>query len=535
MEIVKKVLVVDDKPENIIALEVILKDLDIQIVSATSGNEALAKTIEHDFALALIDVQMPEMDGYETVKLMRQVEKTKFLPVIFLSAIYSEDHYLIQGIEAGAVDFMTKPFKVPVLLGKVKVFLKLYEQKKLLENEIEQRKQTETYLRETKQKLLEAKIKAEESDKLKTAFLANMSHEIRTPLTSIVGFAGLLSEKELPPSKKEEFAGYIYKSSEGLINLINDILDVAKIEAGQLAINKEPVDVNEVMKELYATFQAKLEKVNKSHIAVRLSLPQGHVKLLTTDESRLKQVIINLLGNAAKFTLQGSIEFGYEIKDKNFRFFVSDTGIGIPEDKYNLIFDRFQKLQNNKVSNTSGTGLGLSIVKKIIELLDGHIWVDSRVNQGTTFTFTLPDVEFSPKTVTDQEPSPEISSEMPDWSSKHILIVEDEYPTFVLLESLLNPTGIHIKWAKNGKEAVETYLDDNKIDAVLMDIRMPVMTGLEAYAELRKMNRKLPIIAQTAYAMAEEKEQFQEIGFNGYLPKPIVKKELLNLLNSIFK
>lgn len=535
MIIEKKILIVDDKPENILALEVILKDLDVQIVSATSGNEALAKTIEHDFALALVDVQMPEMDGYETVKLMRQVEKTRFLPVIFLSAIYSEDHYLIQGIEAGAVDFMTKPFKTRVLLGKVKVFLQLYEQKKLLEIEIEQHKKTEEYLRETKRKLLEAKIKAEESDKLKTAFLANMSHEIRTPLTSIVGFAGLLSEKELSPAKKEEFAGYIYKSSEGLINLINDILDVAKIEAGQLVINKEPVNINEVMRELHATFRAKLEKMNKNYIDLRLSIPPGEDKFLTTDESRLKQVIINLLGNAAKFTLEGSIEFGFGVNDKEFRFFVSDTGVGIPEDKYALIFDRFQKIQNKNISNTSGTGLGLSIVKKIIELLEGNIWVNSRVDQGTTFTFTLPDVAYQPGITTEAEAETDFATETPDWSSKHIMIVEDEYPTYVLLESLLNPTGVHIKWARNGKEAVETYLDDNRIDVVLMDIRMPVMTGLEAYGELRKMNRKLPIIAQTAYAMAEEKEHFQEIGFNGYLPKPIIKKELLNLLNSIFK
>ncbi|HEX2936041.1 MAG TPA: response regulator, partial [Bacteroidales bacterium] len=177
--ITKKILIVDDRAENLIALQVLLKGFQAEIITALSGNEALTKTLEHDFALALIDVQMPDMDGFETVRLMRKVEKTMFLPVIFVSAIYSEEHYKIQGIEAGAVDFIAKPFHSKILLGKVKIFLDIYEQKKKLELEIEQRIKSENSLREAEKELIEAKEKAEESDRLKTAFLANMSHEIR--------------------------------------------------------------------------------------------------------------------------------------------------------------------------------------------------------------------------------------------------------------------------------------------------------------------------------------------------------------------
>lgn len=534
MEITKKILIVDDRPENITALQMFLKRFNAEIVSALSGNEALTKTLDHEFALALIDVQMPEMDGYETVRLMRQVERTKYLPIIFLSAIYSEDHYQVQGIEAGAVDFITKPFPPQILLGKVKIFLELYEQKKKLELEIEQRKQTEEFLRETEKELLKAKAKAEESDRLKSAFLANMSHEIRTPLNAIVGFANLLSENDMPQERKEQYLNYVYNSSNALINIISDILDIAKIEAGQLKINKTEVNINNLLHELWVTFKGELERREKQNIELNLNIPaDGTSQIAFTDESRLRQVLSNLLQNAVKFTIQGSIEFGYVVKGNSLEFFVKDTGIGIAEDKIELIFGRFQKLHNEQVQNTSGTGLGLSIVQKLLELLNSNILVKSELNAGTEFRFSIPylkEAEQKPILPVDEAL---ISPENINWSSKSILIAEDEQSNYKLLEAILLPTKANIKWAKNGKEAVETYKQNDKIDAVLMDIKMPVMTGYEAYHELRKLDKQLPIIAQTAYAMSGEKEKFQAIGFNGYLTKPIVKKDLLKLLYSV--
>ncbi len=531
MKIEKKILIVDDKSENLLALEIVLKDFNVQIVKATSGNEALAKTIDYDFALALIDVQMPEMDGFETVKLMRQVEKTKFLPVIFLSAIYSEDHFLIQGIETGAVDFIIKPFNTKILQGKVKVFLDLYEQKKRLELEIEHRKVTESFLRDTEKLLIQAKKRAEESDRLKTAFLANMSHEIRTPLTTIVGFAGLLTEKNVSEDEKRQYSEFISKSSESLITIINDILDIAKIEAGQLKTNIEPVDLNLLLNEIRVTFKAKLLRMNKGHIEFSLHTPDK-TRLFNSDESRLRQIVLNLLSNAAKFTLKGSIEFGYTLKNNQVEIFVKDTGVGIPEDKLELIFDRFQKVESHSNINASGTGLGLSIVKKLVQMLGGNISVTSEINQGSTFTITMPFATADDKGPSDEKLLDSVPVN-PNWSSKHVMIVEDEYPTFVLLKSMLTPTGLNITWAKDGKEALETMSSQKQIDAVLMDIKLPGMSGIEAFAEFRKINQSLPIIAQTAFAMTEDCEKFREMGFNGYISKPIIVKDLYQVLHNV--
>jgi Signal transduction histidine kinase len=534
MEIIKKILIVDDKQENLIALEKLLSECDVEIVKAGSGTEALALILEHEFALALIDVQMPDMDGYETVKLMRQVEQTRYLPVIFLSAIYSENHYLIQGIEAGAVDFITKPIQPRILLGKIKIFLDLYVQKKKLELEIEHRKKTEVTLLETEQELLVAKAKAEESDMLKSAFLANMSHEIRTPLNAIVGFANLLAEESLSRDKKEQYLNYIFNNSETLTGIISDILDIAKIEAGQMVIKPTPVDINHMLGELLDTFREEVRRKSKGDIQLVLKLPENPFGLkIMADSVRLKQVFMNLLQNALKFTLNGFIEFGYRVPNDMFlECYVKDTGVGIDKDKLGIIFDRFQKVTNKNVQNPTGTGLGLSIVKKIIELSGGKIEVESEVDQGTRFTFTIPLVLAPDQLVVAAVKPVHEQGEEYLWPSRKILIAEDEYSNFLLLEEILEPTQVNITWAHNGREAVDAYDANNCFDLVLMDIKMPVMSGVEAFKELRRENDRLPIVAITAYAMVDDREQFLSMGFNNYITKPIVKRELLQLIDS---
>lgn len=524
MDIHGKILVVDDRPENIAVIKMLLEGFDLEIISAGSGNEALYLTLEHDFALALVDVQMPDMDGYETVRLLRKVEKTRFLPVIFLSAIYSEEHYQVHGIEAGAVDFISKPFNPRVLTGKVKVFLELYRQRKLLETEIENRKKIESELRE-------AKTKAEESDRLKSAFLANMSHEIRTPLTTIVGMGSLLATREYPPEKKKEMADFIEKSSSGLITIINDILDLSKIEAGVVRVNHEPVNINNLLKSMYTTCLVDLERSNKGHLELRLKIPERDAVYILTDENRLRQILSNLISNALKFTHEGFIEFGYSIRGDRIEFHVKDTGEGIPKEKLNLIFRRFQKI--NEISR--GTGLGLSIAKRLAELLGGEINVSSEQNKGSTFIFTMP------YTMNGKEHesgnSGRVAKTQPeyDWSEKSILIAEDEYPVYFLLENLLEPTKIRITWAKSGEEAVKAFTRDGGFDAVLLDIRMPGMDGIETFRELRKINRTVPIIAQTAYAMNEEREELEELGFSGFIAKPFVRTDIFELVDSLIK
>lgn len=525
MDLSKKILVVDDRPENIIVIKTLLNGSDVQIVSAQSGNEALSLTLEHDFALALIDVQMPDMDGYETVRLMRKVEKTRFLPVIFLSAIYSEDHYLVQGIEAGAVDFIIKPFNPRLLLGKIRIFLELYDQRKMLEIEIEHRKDIEAELRE-------AKRKAEESDKLKTAFLANMSHEIRTPLTTIVGMGSLLAARDYPDEKKKEISNLIEKSSNGLLTIINDILDLSKIEAGIVKVLNEPVNINLLLENLHGTFRESMIRQNKLQIELKLSLPAGPETRPLSDENRLRQIISNLLGNAIKFTTEGTIEFGYRTTDSHVEFFVSDTGEGIPTDKLNIIFERFQKV--NEI--TAGTGLGLSIAKRLAELLGGELSVKSELNKGSVFTLKIPNMTDRGRQHGREKEVGSVSGENDfDWSSKTILIAEDEYPVYFLLENLLEPTNVKIKWVKSGQEAIDTFAREKNFDAILLDIRMPGLDGIETFRELRKIDTRVPIIAQTAHAMNDERDELEEIGFNGFIAKPFVKNEILRLVDSLIK
>ncbi len=532
----KKILLVDDKPENLIALEKLLEIFDVTLIKAYSGNEALTLTLEHDFAMALIDVQMPDMDGYETVKLMRNVDRTRLLPVIFLSAIYSENHYLIQGIEAGAVDFITKPIQPRILLGKVKIFLDLFQQRKELEHEIENRKKTESSLLETQVLLEKARDKAEESDRLKSAFLSNMSHEIRTPLNAIVGFSNLLVTGNFDLEKQKQFIKYINNSSEALTTLINDILDIAKIEAGFLTINKSVVNFTNLLKELFITFKAELGNRNKDNVVLKLKMPDEKAVLFAnTDETRLKQVFSNLINNAFKFCKKGEISFGIkEISNKNIVLFVSDTGIGIENSKLGLIFERFLQVQDDRIENPSGTGLGLSIVKKIIELLDGTITVTSDVNKGSTFFINLQNFICDENKLNIESDFESDISKL-NITNANILIAEDEITNFYLLQELLIPSNAIIKWVKNGVEAIDVFKKGEKFDLVLMDIKMPEKNGYEAFEAIRKIDPNVPIVAQTAYAMSGEKDNIIQYGFDDYLSKPINETELANVIRKFLK
>lgn len=520
MDTRSKILIVDDRKENITAIETLLEDLDVDVISATSGNEALSKTLEHNFALALIDVQMPDMDGYETVRFMRKVERTRFLPVIFISAIYSNDPYMIQGIEAGAVDFITKPFNPQILLGKIRIFLDLHYQKQMLEAEIERRKIVE-------KQLTEAKLKAEESDRLKSAFLANMSHEIRTPLTTIVGMSNLLATKDYPLEKRKEISAHIDKSSEGLLTIINDVLDMAKIESGEVKIDKNKIDLINLLKDFYNQYKYKLRK--NPDIDFRLNIDDQPGVFPVSDEIRIRQILSNIVSNALKFTSAGYVEIGYRARNGFLDIFVEDSGSGIPQDKLSIIFERFEKLNER----TSGTGLGLSIAKNLAELIGGSLKVTSEVGNGSKFTLTIPYNGEHFEDVKETTSVKEEKRQVSDLSSKSILIAEDEYPIYFLLETLLASTKIKITWAKNGREALDAFSRTNDFDAVLLDINMPEMNGIETFTEIRKINKDVPVIAQTAFVLNDDRNYLEKIGFNGFISKPFVRNEIIELIDRL--
>lgn len=387
-----------------------------------------------------------------------------------------------------------------------------------------------TLIKETEDKLREAVQKAEEADMLKSVFLANMSHEIRTPMNAIIGFSEILSDQDLTKKERNEFINYITQGSNTLMNLIEDIIDITKIEAGQIKIHIAECNVNMLMDELYAAFLKMKNKSGKQKLELRLNKPVLEEGFnISTDPSRIRQILSNLIGNALKFTDEGFIEIGFTTTlDNKIIFYVKDTGIGIPKEKQHIIFERFAQIEDTTGREKLGTGLGLSISKKLAELLGGNLTLDSEPGRGSIFYVTLPI-----KREISQEPIKEKHLLPPetDWSKKTFLIAEDSILNFTYLEALFQKTKVKILWAKDGLEAVKICKENKEIDLVLMDIKMPVMNGLEAISEIKKLRNDLPIIVQTAYAMPEDRERSLSAGGDDYLTKPINAEELFTAIN----
>jgi PAS domain S-box-containing protein len=378
-------------------------------------------------------------------------------------------------------------------------------------------------------RLEEAREKAIESDKLKSAFLANMSHEIRTPMNAIIGFSKLLSSNETNASDNSEFIEIIRTTGNSLLNLIDDIIDFAKIETGEVNIKPSACGVHKIMRELYTSFETERINKNKNKLELVLNIAEKSEELyILTDQHRFRQILTNLLNNALKFTVKGKIEFGYSIRNNIVEFYVSDTGIGIPKEKQGIIFERFRQLEFNYNKKFGGTGLGLAISKNLVRLLGGEISVESVKGRGSVFRFTIP-------LVLAERPKENIKHMQPmktyNWKGKVILIVEDNELNSRLLQRMLEPTGAEILIARDGKPAIEACMTNKKISVVLMDIQMPEMDGYEATRTIKSINPEMPVIAQTAYAMAEEREKIINAGCDDYISKPIRQRELFSTLS----
>ncbi|RPH32816.1 MAG: DUF4154 domain-containing protein [Bacteroidales bacterium] len=377
-----------------------------------------------------------------------------------------------------------------------------------------------------------AKERAEEADKLKSAFLANMSHEIRTPLNAIVGFSELLSGQTNIDEDIRDYFDIIKQSSNDLLRLINDIIDIAKIESGQIQFSITDYDLKSELESIYHFFAEQIILFGKQEkIKLIFSPDMNHQNLIVkVDPNRLKQVINNLLGNAIKFTDTGSVEVGYSVVDNEIVFFVKDTGIGIPKEYHGSLFQRFVKINQGDQRLYSGTGLGLVISKSLIEMHGGRIWFESAPNLGTQFYFTIPLIHGE---LTKKEPIHVINNL--SFDNKTVLICEDDYKSRELLRLILAKMNIKILSACDGIEAIEIFKKNPSIDLILLDIQMPRLNGYNTLTAIRKLSdKRIPIIAQSAFAMTHEIDKIKSSGFDDYISKPIIQEQLEIVLSKNF-
>lgn len=388
--------------------------------------------------------------------------------------------------------------------------------------------------------LIKAKQKAEESDKVKSAFLANMSHEIRTPLNAIIGFSTIMSKPNISEKENMEFTSVISQSSSNLLSLINDIIDIAKIHAGEIKINNDDIDIHEEIEFIYSFYKEEIRKEEKQDkIEFLLEKPDDKKLILNTDGSKVRQILFSLLSNAVKFTEQGAIVLSYKkvvldektanAKNDSFEFVefcVKDSGIGIDDDKISYVFDTFRKANEHKKKLYRGTGLGLAISKHLVELLGGEIWVESTVGVGSIFRFTIPYSSLAKSSFSLNKKKNELT-----FKNKTVLIVEDEQYNFMFVKTLLlQHFEFDIIWAQNGQEAIDIFNEKQFIDLIILDIKLPSVNGFKVIEHIKNQNDKIPIIVQTAYTLPEDKEKILESGGNEYISKPVDPDKLLSLV-----
>ncbi len=382
--------------------------------------------------------------------------------------------------------------------------------------------------KEFESKLMQAKEKAEESDRLKSTFLANLSHEIRTPMNGIIGFTELLQRNNLSDHDRSHFLGIISQSSERMLTLINELIDISIIESGQMKMHIHRVDLPELMQQLFYFYQ---NRVETKGLKFTLEMPQQEIlPYLFTDNDKLTAILSNLLNNAIKFTANGRITFGYTVQGEEVLFWVEDTGIGMDAKTLEIIFDRFRQADSSLDRNYDGVGLGLSITRSYVEMLGGKIHVDSEVDKGSVFSFKIPIAYMNASEDTFLGSLPA----SPEEHKLKVLIVEDNEESAMLLKAIMESCNYDILFTVDGMEAVEICRNNRDIDLILMDIKIPGISGIEATRQIRTFNTHVKIIGQTAYAQQGDAEKILEAGCDGYISKPILKQALLSEIQKHF-
>lgn len=546
-----EILIVEDNPDNLEMLEYLLRGNHYKVNTAFNGNEALEKLQERKYDIIISDILMPEMDGFQLCRECKKNENHRNICFIFYTATYVDSKDEEFAMSLGAQNFIRKPQEPDVLLKIItetyqknletqdtantieekdeKETYKLYserlvaklEKKNLdLENEIKRHKRSLELLQEAKQK-------AEESDRLKTAFLSNMNHEIRTPMNGIIGFTDLLKTADLDTENIKDYISIIQMSCNRLLSLITDLINISQIETGQITFNIMEFNVKEVIEQLDAYFRSEIER-NGLELYMDFSLIEN-TPMLYSDKDKVETILVNLIKNAIKFTQKGSIQIGLKSINHMLEFYVKDTGIGIPARRLDAIFERFVQADIKDTRAFYGAGLGLSIAKSYANMLGGDLKVESEEEKGSTFYLTLP-VQMPEKYKNQFDNLPLKKQNKNIQRKLKVLIAEDDEYSDIYLTLLLQKFSKEILHAKTGKEAVEICLDNKDIDLILLDIKMPVMDGYTALTKIREFNKKSVVIAQTAYRVTGDKENLKKSGCDDYINKPINETELTEVI-----
>lgn len=517
------ILIVDDNLNNLFTLHAILARLpETEVVEATSGEEALLRTLERQIDLILLDIQMPGMDGFETARHLQMTERTRKIPVVFLTAVFKSDEFIQHGFEAGAVDYFTKPLDENLLLSRVRLYRNLFQRERKLNAAIE-------LLRQKEQAMAAALNLAEAANRAKSSFLSNMSHELRTPLTAVIGLSQLMARSVNLSEHEKKNLEIINRSGNHLLSLINDVLEMSKIEAGRVEFLQAATDVGALAREVADLFRTKAEQEG---LTLTLEL-EGIPDALYVDAGKLRQILVNLVGNAIKFTSQGCVTLaikGSALSGPAVQLDVSvtDTGIGIAQSNLERVFEPFAQMVTH--ATTSGTGLGLSICRRYLRMMGSELAIDSKPGVGSTFSFALT-LTVAEKPVAAPHRDGQIVGLAAADRGRKILVVEDNEDARYLLTELLEPLGFTVEVAEDGLQAVAKSREVCP-DVILMDWRMPKLNGLEAARQILADNCTVPprILMLSANVFEDQKREALAVGIHAFLKKPLDENELFEAL-----
>ena len=532
------ILIVDDKEANIDILMGLLELEGYSNIKSTTDPRFVVKMVQaFNPDLVLLDLMMPHISGYEVMEQLKPVIPFgTFVPILVLTADITQEAKQ-RALAGGASDFLSKPFDLMEVALRIKnllftryLFQQMQNQNQILEEKIKERT---SELVTINSELMVAKDKAEASDRLKTAFINNISHEIRTPLNGILGFGEMIVNYDLSQKEKEEFLAVLKVSSDRLLNTVTDYMDIAFFVSGNVSWNETVFPPVNLLAEIVKKYTPACLKKNLELIPNRP--PEAEAFMIRNDYILLKKALSHLVDNAIKFTKEGFVSFGFEIKEKELEFFVKDTGVGIGEESQMAIFEQFVQENSSNTRGFEGSGLGLTIAKEIVKLCGGRIWLHSVKGKGSDLYFTIPYVP-APQTKPLQEEPPKEEIRQEEVFQKpgrklKILIAEDVEASEHYLTLALRKITQETFYATSGTAAVENCRLHPDLDLILMDIRMPELNGYDATKMIREFNKEVVIIAQTAYAELGDKEKAIQSGCSDFIAKPINQSILMEIIH----